>query len=121
MARELPRGVTGSRFTKGAQAFDVKLRGFKKGMLTLHRIPGDITKHFNNDMKRMAERVLKYALENLEKKVYEQAGVDPRTGGTHETKGYYLSGNLWRSGRWSEISNDKATTESSTESPFLGK
>jgi len=119
MVRELPRGISGSRFTKGAQAFDIRLKGFKVGMLTLHRVPGDITRHLNKDMERMAERVLKFAKENLEKKVYNPAGVKPESGGPHQVKGYHLSGDLWKSGRWNEISSEKAARETSISSPSL--
>lgn len=116
----LPRGATGSRFTRGRQAFDVKLRGFKTGMVILHKIPGDIVDHFNKDMEKMAGRVLKYAKENLETKVYNPAGVKPSTGGFHQTKRYWLSGNLWKSGRFSEISQSEADAATSQESPNLG-
>lgn len=121
MAKELSRGFTGSRFTKGGQSFNVGLEGFKKGMLTLHRIPGDVTKHLNRDMEKMAKRVLKYALENLKKKVYEPAGVNPEIGGPHQTKSYWLTGNLYKSGRWNEVSGSEAAEGTSAESPSLGE
>lgn len=117
----LPRKASGSRFTKGSQAFDIQLRGFKMGIIALHKIPMDVHKHFNKDMEKMAKRVLKYALENLDTKVYKPAGVDPKSGGKHREKGYYLTGNLYRSGRWARISEGEATRGTSGISPNLGE
>lgn len=117
----LPRKATGSRFTKGTQAFDIQLRGFKMGIIALHKIPTDVHRHFNKDLEKMAKRVLKYALQNLDKKVYKPAGVDPLTGGPHQTKGYHLTGNLYKSGRWAKISEGEAKRGTSDISPNLSE
>jgi len=120
MPSSLPRGTSGALWTKGQQAFDVRIRGFKDGILTLHRIQVDIIEHFNKDLRDMAYKILKYSQENLEKKVYGPAGVSPSHGGVHQTRGYHLTGNLYRSGRVSRISSKEAAKGTSMESPAIG-
>lgn len=113
---ELQRGASGSRFTGGVQSFNVSLKGFKMGMGILHQVPLDIQEYFNKDTARLAEKILKYALENLMSKVYDPAGVDPHTGGYHQKKGYWVTGNLYRSGRWGVVSASEANNATSAES-----
>jgi hypothetical protein len=112
---ELQRGASGSRFTGGVQTFNVKLAGFKTGMSILHQVPIDIKAYFNRDTARLAQRILKYALENLMSKVYDPAGVDPHTGGYHQKKGYWVTGNLYRSGRWGVVSASEANAATAYE------